>query len=397
MSLKTAKFQGEFLLELGGSLQDVEIVYEEWGPKRSDKVVLLFPSFSMSSHAKSTVEDPTAGWYEHFVGPRKGIDTDVYRVICAANLGSPFGSTSPKSINPSTGKPYGKDFPQITPFDIARATQMLLAQHLEIPQLCSVIGGSLGGNLTLEFCSLFPDYSESAIAMCCTGKTSPLSVGLRHIQRAAITSDPEYCDGDYEIQNRFPHSGLSIARQLAMLVYKSWDAFNTRFDWEPRAPYGFKSAKTFDIESFLTYQGQKFSGDVKTAYDPNCYLLLSKASDLTDLKFRGSTLFPETAAQLNESYLDAVLRLKKTKLLLFGVTSDIVIPIGEQREIYSILRSVSSDTSNVEFDVSSSIFGHDAFILDESYFIPKIRAFMKTVHSDERHERARKKLCDKVD
>ena len=85
----------------------------------------------------------------------------------------------------------------------------------------------------------------------------------------------------------------------------------------------------------------------------------------------------------------------RLKLLLFGVTSDIVIPIAEQREIYNILRSV---TDSIQFDVSSSIFGHDAFILDESYFIPKIRAFMKTVHSDARHEAALKqRMINRVD
>jgi homoserine O-acetyltransferase len=114
----------------------------------------------MSSHAKSTVEDPTSGWYEHFIGPRKALDTEIYRVICVANLGrsicsfivvgfihflgSPFGSTSPVSQNPLTGEIYGRDFPQITPFDMARAAHKVVSEHLEISKLCSVIGGSLG-------------------------------------------------------------------------------------------------------------------------------------------------------------------------------------------------------------------------------------------------------------
>jgi homoserine O-acetyltransferase len=121
--VKHATLNGPFALELGGSLNEVSVAWEEWGPKKSEKVVLLFPSFSVGSHAKSSAEDPTAGWYEHFIGARKAIDTEVYRIICPSNLGSPFGTTSPISIDPATGKRYGKHFPQITPFDIARFRQ----------------------------------------------------------------------------------------------------------------------------------------------------------------------------------------------------------------------------------------------------------------------------------
>lgn len=370
------KFEGPFPLELGGELQDIEMCYEEWGQKSAKKVILLFPSFSMSSHARSTVEDPTAGWYEGFIGPHKGIDTDMFRVICPANLGAPFGSTSPRSICGATGEVYGKSFPQITPTDMARAAHLLLSRGLNIPHLHSVIGGSLGGNLALAFASLFPSYSSSVIAMSCTGRTSPLSVGLRHIQRQAILSDPEFRDGDYLKHKTFPANGMAIARQLAMLVYKSWDAFNTKFDWKPHPPYHFTSAKTFDIESYLSYQGAKFSSDPLNSYDPNCYLLLSKASDLTNLQFRGSHPMG-TSAQVGESYLDAVRRIR-ARLLLFGVTSDIVIPISEQTEIYNIL---NASGASVQFDASNSIYGHDAFILDEDYFIPRIRAFLLSKES----------------
>lgn len=319
--------------------------WEEWGPAKAEKVVLLFPSFSVGSHAKSTAEDPTSGWYtnrrrmipslffffffffffkryEHFIGARKAIDTEVFRIICPANLGSPFGSTSPISLDPSTGRRFGKSFPQITPFDIARAAHALLFDHLGVQQLHAVLGGSLGGNLALQFAASYPDYVRSAIPMSCTGHTSPLSVGLRHVQRQAIISgrglflSPSF----FEIvvfdkiliietaiitsTTRFRTSiflvlvlcvvrsdfcfarGLSTARQLAMLVYKSWDTFNTRFDWNSKPPYVL-GGQSFEIESYLTHHGQKFANNASTSYDPNCYLLMSKASDLTNLQFRG--------------------------------------------------------------------------------------------------------------
>jgi homoserine O-acetyltransferase len=208
-----------------------------------------------------------------------------------------------------------------------------------------------------------------------TGRTSPLSVGLRHIQRAAILADPDFRGGDYREHNCFPHKGLSIARQLAMLVYKSWDTSNQRFSWTAQPPYG-PAVNSFEIESYLSHQGAKFARDAHTAYDPNCYLLLSKASDLTNLQFRGTKVFQETAARVGESYLDAVLRIR-CNLLLFGITSDIVIPISEQTEVFNILRAAGR--SNVRLDVHNSPHGHDAFLLDENYFIPKIRQFLASV------------------
>lgn len=229
---KRVKLDGVFPLELGGSLHDIELVYEEWGNINASDVVLLFPSFSMSSHAKSSSLDPTTGWYEGFIGRRKAIDTEHFRVICIANLGSPFGSTSPISKD-KHGHVYGKNFPQITPFDMARAAHEML-QSIGVTKLHCVIGGSMGGILTLQFCSLFPSMAAQAIAMSCTGRTSPLSVGFRHIQRSAIRSDPNWHNGDYAKHGTFPHKGLSTARQLAMMVYKSFENHNTKFDWKPK-------------------------------------------------------------------------------------------------------------------------------------------------------------------
>lgn len=368
-SVKSVKTDEPFELELEGKIEGgLELCYEEWGPSNADKVVLLFPSFSMGSHARSTVADPTHGWYEAFVGGggSKGIDTDVYRVICPANLGSPFGSTSPMSVDPGTGKPFGVSFPQITPADIARAARLLL-RKLNIESLHCVVGGSLGGNITLSFLSLFPDLSSSGIAMCCTGRTSPLTVGLRHVQRQAIRTDPNYLNGDYWKHGVFPDRGMAVARQLAMMLYKSWEDFNVRHDWKAQAPYHFNSTATFDIERYLTYQGSKFR------YDPNCYLLLSKCSDLTDLQFRGASSMG-TAAQVGESFLDAVLRIR-CNLLLIGASSDIVIPVSELRQIHDILNAAGRNST---LDVSNSVHGHDAFIIDADYFIPRIRKFLRT-------------------
>ncbi len=176
-----------------------------------------------------------------------------------------------------------------------------------------------------------------------------------------------------------------------MLVYKSWDTFNTRFDWNARGPFHL-GGQSFEIESYLKHHGTKFANNAASSYDPNCYLLMSKASDLTNLQFRGKTVrcgkkkhvcfnvfSPKSIGHAvnrpGESYLESMLRIQ-SRMLLFGITSDIVIPLAEQTEIFNILRSAGR--ANLIFDVSNSPHGHDAFLLDEGYFIPRIRKFLNT-------------------
>lgn len=106
--------------------------------------MLVLPSFSHSSHAASNRDDPRPGWWENIIGPGKAINTSFFRVICPSVLGSPFGATSPLSIDPRTGKQYRASFPQITPADMA-AVHARILDDLGIDKVHTVIGGSMGG------------------------------------------------------------------------------------------------------------------------------------------------------------------------------------------------------------------------------------------------------------
>ncbi|HCK15437.1 TPA: homoserine O-acetyltransferase, partial [Candidatus Poribacteria bacterium] len=105
--------KGSFELKYGGVLNSAEIAFETWGNLNTskDNGVLIFTGLSPSAHAASSDADPSPGWWENIVGPKKPIDTDQYFVICANSLGSCFGSTGPASINPKTQEPYRLEFP----------------------------------------------------------------------------------------------------------------------------------------------------------------------------------------------------------------------------------------------------------------------------------------------
>ena len=351
------RFQEEFGLVLGGALPELEISWEEWGDPNlpGERTVVVMPALSASCHARSGEDDPTPGWWEKMIGPGLGIDTDHFRVICPSILGSPFGTTCPLSVDPRTGKPYARDFPQITPADQAGCHARLLA-HLGVDQVHAVIGASLGGMQALELAAQFPDRTGRVVSIAATGKTSPGTVALRRVGRLAIMNDPEFKDGRYE-SGKGPTRGLAVARELGTVTYRSFEEFNQRFSWDPMGPLT-AHALTFEVEEYLAAQGRRFVH----RFDANCYLILSRCMDLMDL---GAGM---------DTYAEGVLRIQ-APIFIVGVDRDILIPVSEQRHLAHLL---DSHGRPVRFEVVSSIHGHDAFLKEYDWFTPRIREFLET-------------------
>ncbi|RLO08014.1 hypothetical protein DYB28_001039 [Aphanomyces astaci] len=304
-------------LQLGGSLSEVQVTYEEWGDQTldDDRTIVIFPSFSHSSHAASNRDDPRPGWWENMIGPGKAINTSAFRVICPSVLGSPYGSTSPLTIDPTTGKPYRGTFPQITPADMVPLAKVhaKLLDYLEVGRVHAVVGGSMGGMQAVQFASLFPDRLDRLVAISCTAQTTPGTVAFRRVQRLAILSDPAYNDGNYV--PGVPLPGMRVARELGMTCYRSREEFDSRFDWNPSGSTHFKDV-TFDVENYMEYQAAKFA----RVFDPNCYLVLSKAMDLTNVGHGYSNL----AAGVGRI---------KSDTLVIGVNQDLLVPPTEQATI----------------------------------------------------------------
>src|SRR6478752_969750 len=218
---KILKLDRPFEMRRGGALPDVQVAYETWGDLAfcADNAVLIFTGLSPSAHAPSSTEDLSPGWWEDMIGPGRPIDTRRFFVICINSLGSPFGSTSPISINPATGQPYRLTFPVLTVEDIAHAGYEV-ANSLGVKKLAAVIGPSLGGMTVLAYCALFPDSARSVVSISASARSVPFAIAMRSLQREIIRRDPAWRDGNYT-EDAVPVSGMRLARKLGMITYRS--------------------------------------------------------------------------------------------------------------------------------------------------------------------------------
>ena len=357
---KILKLDHPFEMRRGGALHDVEIAYETWGDLAfcHDNAILIFTGLSPSAHAASSTEDPSPGWWEDMIGPGRPIDTRRYFVICVNSLGSPFGSTSPATINAATGKPYRLTFPVLTVEDIAKVGHEV-AQSLGVKQLAAVVGPSLGGMTVLAYCALFPDAARSVISISASARSMPFAIALRSLQREIIRRDPSWQDGNYAIES-MPVTGMQLARKLGMITYRSAKEWALRFGRE-RAnaerkagdPFGID----FEVESYLENHAAKFTGQ----FDPNCYLYLSRAMDLFDLAGHGG------------SAAEALRRFTVERALVIGVETDLLFPIEQQQELADGLGAGGRD---VAFARLSSLQGHDSFLVDMDRFRPLVAEFL---------------------
>ncbi|MCP5093862.1 MAG: homoserine O-acetyltransferase [Gammaproteobacteria bacterium] len=358
---KSVTFEGEFRMHRAGFLESPTLAYETWGelsPAR-DNAILIFTGLSPSAHATSCAEDPTPGWWEDMIGSGLPIDTDRYFVICVNSLGSCFGSTGPASTSPETGKKYRLSFPVLTLEDVAESA-WLVVQHLGIDCLHSVVGCSMGGMSGLALCVRHPGSTRSFVSISSSTRALPFSIAVRSLQREMIRSDPRWKKGDYKA-GKPPVTGQRLARKLGMITYRSAEEWAQRFGRErSTTPTRIEDqfVAEFSVESYLENHANKFTG----AFDPNCYLYLSHASDLFDL------------AEYGGSLQAGFRRLRLERSLVIGVRTDILFPLSQQRELATGFSEVCEDAQLVELDC---IRGHDSFLVEMDAFRPVICEFFE--------------------
>ena len=356
----TVTFREPLKLELGGTLPEVTVAYETYGTLNAarDNAVLICHALSGDSHVArhDAADDP--GWWEIAVGPGKAFDTEKYFIICSNVLGGCRGTTGPGSANPATGKPYGADFPPVTTGDMVEAQRRLI-DHLGIPALRAVAGGSMGGHQALTWATRHPDRVRKTLAIATSPRLTTQALAFDVIGRNAIVRDPNFKGGQY-YGNGGPSVGLALARMLGHITYLSPQAMKEKFEADrvhPRdVPTEFE--KRFSVGSYLAYQGDKFV----ERFDANSYVSLSLAMDLFDLG--------ATPAALSEN-----LKRATCDWLVVSFTSDWLFPPEQSREIVQSLVELGKPVSycNVQ-----SNCGHDAFLLQDELdaYGTLIRAFL---------------------
>lgn len=349
--------KGEFLLENGKSIIDTEIAYQTWGKlnSRKDNAILVCHALTGNSGVADYYDENgklVEGWWRHLIGEGQIIDTNKYFVIGTNVLGSCYGSSGPTTINPVTSEQYRLDFPLVTIRDMVKAQKSLI-DSLEIEKLHTVIGGSLGGMQALEWGVTFPDSVERLITIAASARHSAWAIGLNEIARKAITNDPVWNNGNYHEQ---PEKGLALARMGAMLSYRSSESVEKRFGRERKNDdYKIDSSDNFQVESYLHYQGKK----LVERFDANSYLYLTKALDTHDISRKRGTL-PEVLGQI------------KAKTLVIGVSSDLLYPVNEQKELSLFI-------SDSIFKEIESIHGHDGFLIEQDQLSGFIEKFYQNI------------------
>ncbi len=340
-------FKEPLTLESGVVLPELTIAYETYGTLDRDRsnAILICHALSGDSHAAGYhAGDEKPGWWDIVIGPGKALDTDQYFIICSNVLGGCKGTTGPASVNPETNKPYGLSFPVITIGDMVHAQRRLL-DHFNIQRLFAVIGGSMGGMQALTWSALFPDLASRVVVIASTAYSTPQQIAFNEVARSAIRSDPDWNHGNY-YENLQPTRGLSLPRMIGHITYRSDESMHQKFGrgLQGKDELGFDFTTDFQVESYLHYQGDKFTH----RFDANSYLYITKAIDYHDLSVNGS---------LSEAFRSA-----KAKFLIVSISTDWLYPPYLSQEIVSALSSANVD---VEYCEIRSNFGHDAFLLEE--------------------------------
>ena len=340
-------------LDSGKTLQDVTIAYETWGELNAEKsnAILLCHAWTGDSHAAGSAEEgsPTPGWWEGLVGSGCAIDTDKWFVVCTNSLGGCQGSTGPASLHPQDGKQYGSRFPVITVRDMVRA-QVRVSDMLGIDVWHSVIGGSMGGMQVLEWAITFPHRVRTLVPIATCLQATAQQIAWGAIGRRAIRLDPKWHGGDYyeAAIGEGPWQGLAIARMIAQVTFRSDNVFTDRFGRELAdmdADYnGLGLWDKFEVENYLDHHGDKLI----RRFDTNSYLIIGKAMDLHDVARGRGTL------------QNAVSRIA-APVLSVGISSDILYPTYQQKQIRDMINDVGGTCEYVEID---SPHGHDAFLIN---------------------------------
>ncbi|HEY5622985.1 MAG TPA: homoserine O-acetyltransferase [Gammaproteobacteria bacterium] len=350
---------GEFPMHRGGTLVKPTIAYETWGELDDTRSngVLIFTGLSPSAHATSSPADPSPGWWEEIIGPGRAIDTRRYFVICVNSLGSCFGSTGAASIDPETGAPYRLSFPVLSLEDVARGG-LEVVRHLEIGRLHTVLGPSMGGMTALAYQIMFPGMTDGLVVISSGPRSLAFATALRSLQREMIRRDPNFQGGNYSADS-MPITGMRLARKLGMITYRSAEEWRLRFgreraseECEPDDPF----CLDFEIEAYLEHHANKFTGQ----FDPNCYLYLSRASDLFDVADHGATIEAGLA------------KIDVKRAMIIGVETDFLFPLYQQTELAERLAIPGRE---LEFVALESIQGHDSFLVDMDRFRPTIARF----------------------
>jgi len=320
--------------ETGNSISDLKIAYHTFGTLNANKDNVIWICHALT--ANSDVSD----WWDGLFGAGNIFDPEKYFIICANNIASPYGSTSPDSIDEKTGNAYGIKFPAFTIRDNAKCF-ILLKEALGIDDIHLLMGGSCGGNIALEMAIILKESIKNMVLLCSSAIEQPWTIAIHESQRMILENDPEFVknsDGSGKV-------ALKIARSLAMPFYRTAESFNAQQKEEDLT-----KIEDFKAAAYVSYQGQK----LVDRFSPQCYYVLMNVLDTHNVG-RG------------RSSVEEALGTVKAKTLCIGIESDLFVTTTEQKYIYSHI-------PDSKYGEIKSIYGHDAFLIEFDQIIELINS-----------------------
>lgn len=364
-------------LTCGRELPYATIGYEMYGElnERKDNAILLFHALSGSAHAAGLnteghpqelwTKEMEAGWWDDFVGPGRAFDTSQYCVICANYLGSCYGTTGPRSINPDTGRPWASSFPPVSVTDIVES-QIRLLDKLGVETLVCAAGGSMGGFCAMDLAVRYPDRIRCVIPIATGLRATVLAKALNFEQIFAIQEDADFRAGEY-YDGPSPDRGLILARMISHKTFVSLSLMEQRARSEIVQPENLLASYHLrhKIESYMLHQGRKFA----KRFDANSYLRIIGAWQDFDL--------PRQHAKG-----DAAKALKACRgqhWLIFTINSDVCFYPDEQAEVASALKASGVDYQHITVHSEK---GHDSFLLEPDLYAPYISYKIQQVYRE---------------
>jgi homoserine O-acetyltransferase/O-succinyltransferase len=358
-----ASFDEPLALSSGATLPAFELMYETYGRLNAAKsnAILVCHALNASHHVAGVYagRPDSEGWWDNMIGPGKPVDTNRFFVVGVNNLGSCFGSTGPMSINPATGAPWGSDFPIVTVEDWVDA-QARLADRLGIERFAAVMGGSLGGMQSLAWATRYPSRIANALCIAAAPNLSAQNIAFNEVARAAILTDPDFHEGHFYAYGVKPVRGLRVARMIGHITYISDEQMGEKFGRQLREGIKYSFNPEFEIESYLRYQGEKFS----EYFDANTYLRITKALDYFD------------PARATGGDLTRALAPAQARFLVISFTTDWRFSPARAREIVKALVDNRRDVSYAEIVAPH---GHDAFLLDTPQYHAVVRTYLSRI------------------
>lgn len=327
---------GDLPLRHGGVLRDAQLAYVTGGALAPDgrNAVLLTHGYT-SSHRFADGGAAAEGSWSPLVGPGRAIDTDRFFVVSSNMLGSSYGSTGPRSIDPATGRAYGPDFPPLTLGDIVAAQHRLL-DRLGVRELVAVVGPSYGGFQAFAWGVEFPGFARALVPV----TTAPRMAGAIAVDalRARLAAEPAWRDGRYE-------GGAMVEAMTALRE-------DTLRRYGMDAVLAVHHADAAGRAAALRTLARRWA----EAFDPHSLLVLGAAANEFDATGQFARL--------------------RARVLYVLSTSDALFPPALAPGVIAALRSAGVAASYHELD---SPYGHLAPGIDAATWAPVLAQFLDLV------------------